>query len=82
MRKKNLITALVLSLDYELENYSTKDYTYKVDSSSEFGSTVTITVKPSETGCYHGLQQIYAMIHNNLHSHARVEGGNLVITVF
>jgi hypothetical protein len=82
MRKKNLITALVLSLDYELENYSTKDYTYKVEGNNEYGFTVTITVKPSETGCFHGLHGIYAMIHNNLHSHARVEGGNLVITVF
>ena len=82
MKKKNLISALVLSLDYELATYSTKDFTYKVEGNNEYGFTVTITVKPSETGCFHGLHGIYAMIHDNLCSHAKVEGRNLVITVF
>ena len=80
--KKNIIKALVLSLDYELEMYSTKNFTYKVGGDSEFGFTVIITVQPSETGCFHGLQSIYSLIHDNLCSHAKVENGNFVITVF
>lgn len=80
--KNNLIKALVLSLQYELETYSTKTFTYKVEGSKVEGFTVTVTVRPSESGCFHGLQSIYALIHDQLCSHAEVEGGNLVITIF
>jgi hypothetical protein len=80
--KKNLIKALILSLEYELETYSTKDFSYGVEGSKEDGFTVTITVKPSEGGCFHGLQGIYSLIHDNLCSHATIEGRNLIITIF
>jgi hypothetical protein len=80
--KQNLIKALVLSLDYELKTYTTKDFCYKLEGSNEDGFTVTITVKPSESGCFHGLQQIYALMSDNLCSHASIEKSNLVITVF
>jgi len=80
--KKKLIQALVISLDYELETYTTKTFTYKVVGDNEFGFAVTITVKPSETGCFHGLQSIYSLINDNLCSHATVENKNLVITTF
>ena len=80
--KNNLIKALVLSLQYELETYSTKDFTYKVEGNNEYGFTVTITVNASETGYFHGLQGIYSLINDNLCSHACIEKGNLVITIF
>jgi len=80
--KQNLIKALILSLEYELTTYSTKDFSYGVEGSKEDGFTVTITVKPSEGGCFHGLQGIYSLIHDQLCSHATVEGRNLVITIF
>lgn len=80
--KKNLIKALVLSLEYELETYSTNHFSYGVEGSKEDGFTVTITVERSEGGCFHGLQGIYSLIHENLCSHAKVENGNLVITIF
>jgi hypothetical protein len=80
--KNNLIKALILSLEYELRTYSTKDYCYELSGSDDEGFTVTITVIRSETGCFHGLQSIYSLIHENLCSHAKVENGNLVITIF
>jgi hypothetical protein len=80
--KNNLIKALVLSLEYELTTYSTKDFSYGVEGSKEDGFTVTITVMASETGCFHGLQGIYSLIHDNLCSHAKFENGNFVITIF
>ena len=80
--KNNLIKALILSLEYELKTYTAKDFTYKVEGSKQDRFTVTITVKPSETGYFHGLQSIYALIHENLCSHATVENGNFVITIF
>jgi len=80
--KNNLIKALVLSLQYELEMYSTKDFSYKVEGNKTDGFTVTITVMPSEGGCFHGLQSIYSLIHDQLCSHAKVENGNFVITIF
>jgi hypothetical protein len=80
--KNNLIKALILSLEYEVKTYSTKTFTYKVEGDNEYGFTVTITVKPSETGCFHGLQSIYELINNNLCSHATVEKGSFVITIF
>jgi len=79
--KKNLIKALILGLEYELKTYTTKNYSYKaVESDDEI--TLTITVKVSESGCFHGLQNIYHLINDNLCSHACIEKGNLVITVF
>jgi hypothetical protein len=80
--KNNLIKVLILSLEYELETYSTKDFSYGVEGSKEDGFTVTITVRPSESGCFHGLQGIYSLIHDQLCSHASIKNGNLVITIF
>jgi len=80
--KKNLIKALILSLEYETRTYSSRDFCYELEGSKEDGFTVTITVKPSEGGCFHGLQGIYSLIHDQLCSHAKVENGNLVITIF
>jgi hypothetical protein len=79
--KNNLIKALVLSLEYELKTYSTKDFTYKVEG-SEDRFTITITVRPSDGGYFHGLQGIYNLIHDQLCSHATIEGRNLIIPIF
>jgi hypothetical protein len=79
--KNNLIKALVLSLDYEINTYSTRHFSYKAIE-SEDDTTVIITVKVSESGAFHGLQNIYALIHERLCSHATVENKNLVITIF
>lgn len=80
--KNNLIKALVLSLEYELETYTTKDFSYGVEGSKQDGFTVTVTVSPSESGCFHGLQGIYSIINDQLCSHASMQDGNLVITIF
>jgi len=80
--KKNLIKALILSLEYETRTYSSRDFCYELDGNNKDGFTVEITVMPSEGGCFHGLQGIYNLIHDQLCSHARVENGNLVITIF
>jgi hypothetical protein len=80
--KNNLIKALILSLEYELETYSTKTFTYKVEGSKVHGFTVTVTVRPSESGCFHGLQSLYALMSDNLCSHASMQDGNFVITIF
>jgi hypothetical protein len=79
--KNNLIKALVLSLDYELKTYSTRNFCYELEKS--YGDySLIITVMPSETGCFHDLQSIYPLLHDRLCTHARVHNGNLVITVF
>jgi hypothetical protein len=80
--KNNLIKALILSLEYEQNTYSHRDFCYKLEGSNEDGFTVKVTVTPSESGCFHGLQNLYSLIHDQLCSHANVEGGNLVITIF
>jgi hypothetical protein len=79
--KNNLIKALILSLEYEVKTYSSKIFTYKAEISDD-EITVTITVKVSESGAFHGLQNIYSLIHERLCSHATIKNGNLVITIF
>jgi hypothetical protein len=80
--KNNLIKALILCLEYEQKTYTTKDFCYELEGNNKDGFTLIITVMPLETGCFHGLQGIYNLIHDNLCSHASIEKGNFVITVF
>ena len=79
--KNNLIKALILQLDYDLKAYSSKNYSYKAVERDE-ETIVYVTVEPSITGAFHGLQGIYSLIHERLCTHANIENGNLVITIF